>query len=74
MNCPKCCREKTRVTHTRHRMDECGDAYVLRRRTCPECGTRFTSYECYELADVEAAFKIAEVVRIMDQFRSTFER
>lgn len=62
------------MLETRHRMDHSGDNYVLRRRTCPECGTRFTSYECYELADMESAFKISEVVRLMDQFRTTITK
>src|SRR4051812_29560911 len=41
MDCPACTRP-TRVLESRHAED---GAAIRRRRTCPSCGHRFTTYE-----------------------------
>ena len=46
MRCPVCGYEDTKVIETR--LSEEGFV-VRRRRECPKCGTRFTTYERYEL-------------------------
>jgi len=60
MLCSWCGHNTTRVTQTRC----CGsgeDAYVWRRRECLRCHRRFTTYECYERGDPEAALELAEL-------------
>jgi transcriptional repressor NrdR len=46
MHCPYCSAEDTKVTDSR--LSTNGDE-VRRRRHCPECQERFTTYERYEL-------------------------
>lgn len=60
MNCPKCGHDDTRVRETRKRATD-EDMHIIRRRKCMQCENQFTTYECYELADVEGAFDLAEV-------------
>lgn len=59
MNCPACGNDDTKVTRTAK--DPEGE-HIQRQRTClnAECGHRFTSFECYEKADVEMPFQVAE--------------
>lgn len=45
MKCPFCKHEDTRVIDSRTIDD---GASIRRRRECPECGRRFTTYEKYE--------------------------
>jgi transcriptional regulator NrdR family protein len=59
MKCPLCS-SKSHTLETRHKTSGDGDAYVERRRECTNCGERFNTYECYELADVEAVFALRE--------------
>lgn len=49
MKCPFCDNEKTRVIDSRAVED--GGA-IRRRRSCPSCGTRFTTFERREKVDV----------------------
>ena len=46
MNCPFCGTEDTKVVDSRIAMD---GAQVRRRRECPKCGERFTTYEIVEM-------------------------
>ncbi|MDA8791887.1 transcriptional regulator NrdR [Bacteriovoracaceae bacterium] len=46
MNCPNCLKDNTKVLDSRH-LNE-GRA-IRRRRSCPSCGKRFTTYERYEI-------------------------
>ncbi len=46
MRCPFCGYEDTKVIETRLSGD---GSVVRRRRVCPNCGARFTTYERYEL-------------------------
>ena len=47
MRCPQCSTRDTRVVDSRD-LDE--SATIRRRRECPSCGTRFTTYERIEAA------------------------
>ena len=57
MQCPVCGSPVSRFIKAKHRMSEDGDMYIQRRRECCHCGHRFSTYECYEIADTEAIFK-----------------
>jgi transcriptional repressor NrdR len=46
MNCPFCGTEDTKVVDSRIAMD---GAQVRRRRECPKCSERFTTYEIVEM-------------------------
>lgn len=46
MHCPFCQAEDTKVTDSRLALE---GAQVRRRRSCPTCGERFTTYETIEL-------------------------
>ena len=63
MRCPSCGDETTRVIDTRVSRE--GDE-IRRRRTCEECGRRFTTRERYEL-------QIPKVIKA-DQRREEFDR
>ena len=63
MRCPSCGDETTRVIDTRVSRE--GDE-IRRRRTCEECGRRFTTRERYEL-------QLPKVIK-GDQRREDFER
>jgi len=58
MICPSCGVDKNRVTNTLqyNLKGEC----IKRRRTCTNCNVNFSTYECYEVADPEKAFKVAD--------------
>ena len=45
MKCPFCSHENTRVIDSRPAEDKCS---IRRRRSCDECGRRFTTYEKIE--------------------------
>lgn len=74
MRCPVCDEIWTRVIWARSRYDHSGDPHVKRRRECTACGQRFNSYENYELADLEAAFRVAEALKILDKFRTVLTK
>ena len=63
MRCPSCGDETTRVIDTRVSRD--GDE-IRRRRTCEECGRRFTTRERCE-------FQLPKVIKV-DQRREEFDR
>ncbi|MAI25982.1 MAG: transcriptional regulator NrdR [Myxococcota bacterium] len=63
MRCPSCGDETTRVIDTRVSRE--GDE-IRRRRTCEECGRRFTTRERYEL-------QLPKVIK-GDQRREEFDR
>lgn len=46
MRCPYCCEENTRVIDSRPADD---NSSIRRRRSCDECGKRFTTYEKVEM-------------------------
>ena len=71
MKCPACDSKSTRRVWTKSRTDTEGDAYMKRRRECADCGHRFTTFECYELADVEAAFRLRDAEILMRKLRIT---
>ena len=66
MRCPDCDSERTGVRYTSHEEKE-GEAYIRRRRVCHSCGFRFNTFECYERADLEAAFRIQEALGLINQ-------
>lgn len=47
MRCPYCDKQNTRVVDTREASEK-----VRRRRECPECDRRFTTYETVEKVDI----------------------
>ncbi|MEJ5229075.1 MAG: transcriptional regulator NrdR [Pseudothermotoga sp.] len=63
MKCPFCGYPDSRVLDSRPTLD--GTA-IRRRRECPECGARFTTYERYELLPL--------IVVKKDGRRETFDR
>lgn len=63
MKCPFCSFPDSRVLDSRPTLD--GTA-IRRRRECPECGARFTTYERYELLPL--------IVVKKDGRRETFDR
>lgn len=58
MNCIYCDFERTEVIETRESSD---GIVVRRRRSCPECGRRFTTYEKPEKFDLKVIKKNGEV-------------
>ena len=64
MRCPVCQQRNNTVAYTRLGKDG-DDDFILRSRIC-SCGYRFRTYECYELANVEAAFELAEIRSTLD--------
>lgn len=71
MKCPECGNEDTKVIRTTKEPE--GET-IDRHRECKACGGRFHSFECYERADVEAPFQMAdahaEVVRAREWLRN----
>lgn len=63
MKCPFCDFEDTKVVDSRPTED---DTSIRRRRLCPHCGQRFTTYERYE--------RKALVVIKKDKTREVFDR
>jgi transcriptional repressor NrdR len=63
MHCPFCAETDTRVADSR--LSEPGDA-VRRRRRCPSCGRRFTTYERYDQGPL--------YIRKSDGSRQPFDR
>lgn len=57
MKCPACGAANSRFVKARRKMTQDGDSYIHRRRECGHCGERFSTFECYEVADTEAIFK-----------------
>jgi len=57
MRCPVCGAPNSRFVKARPKVTEDGDMFVHRRRECIHCGHRFSTFECYEVADTEAIFK-----------------
>ncbi len=49
MRCPFCSNEETQVKDSRPTED---NASIRRRRSCPECGGRFTTFERIQLRDL----------------------
>ena len=71
MKCPACESKKTKRKWTRHSTSEDGDMYKKRRLECLDCGHRYTTFESYELADVEAAFRLRDAEPLIKQLRAT---
>ncbi len=59
MKCPFCGCNDTQVKDSRNTDD---DAAVRRRRECPECGQRFTTFEHVQLRDLTVVKKNGEKV------------
>ena len=66
MRCPACQKRDNHVVKTREAKTLEDDDFIKRRRECDRCGHRFSTYECYELADCEAAFELAELRSTLD--------
>ena len=49
MKCPFCGKSDTQVKDSRDTVDETA---IRRRRECPDCGGRFTTYERVQLQDL----------------------
>lgn len=60
MNCPACGNDDTKVYKT---VNDPEGQFVRRNRKCKSCGFGFVSFECYEPADVEMAFDVADARR-----------
>lgn len=61
MRCPMCMSQARRVRDVKHGLDPDGWSIVKRERVC-QCGYVFTTYECYEYADVEVVFRARDVL------------
>ena len=72
MRCPACEHPESRVLRKELRHDG-EDDYIARRRECLECGHRWSTFECFELADVESAFLIRDVLKDIDSIRAKLE-
>ena len=59
MKCPFCGCDDTQVKDSRNADD---DTSIRRRRECPECGQRFTTYERVQLRDLTVVKKNGEKV------------
>ncbi len=59
MKCPFCGCDDTQVKDSRNADD---DTSIRRRRECPECGQRFTTYERVQLRDLTVVKKNGERV------------
>ena len=55
--CPLCLSRQTRYHWGHPGKSKGGDPYTRRKRVCARCGHSFLTYECYEVADCEAAMK-----------------
>ena len=64
MRCPMCNEQARRVRDVKHETDPDGWSMVTRHRVCG-CGHTFTTYECYEYADVEVIFKARQCIEIL---------
>ncbi len=62
MKCPKC-GTWSKVKDSRPKFGRPdGNDHTYRRRECNECGHRFDTYECYEMADPELAMTVRDDV------------
>ncbi|MCM1324905.1 MAG: transcriptional regulator NrdR [Acetobacter sp.] len=59
MKCPFCGKSNTQVKDSRDTIDETA---IRRRRECPDCGGRFTTYEHIQLQDLTVVKKNGERV------------
>ena len=59
MKCPFCGSTNTQVKDSRDTIDETA---IRRRRECPDCGGRFTTYERVQLPDLTVVKKNGERV------------
>jgi len=59
MKCPFCGKSNTQVKDSRDTVDETA---IRRRRECPDCGGRFTTYERVQLQDLTVIKKNGERV------------
>ena len=59
MKCPFCGKSDTQVKDSRDTVDETA---IRRRRECPDCGGRFTTYERVQLQDITVIKKNGERV------------
>ena len=59
MKCPFCGKSNTQVKDSRDTIDETA---IRRRRECPDCGGRFTTYEHVQLQDLTVIKKNGERV------------
>ncbi len=59
MRCPECGEKKTHVFDSRHGGTRFGFESVRRRRECPVCHHRFTTYEVHDsgLEDIDKLLK-----------------
>lgn len=71
MRCPSCNSIISRVVRTTDGATRAGEPYISRRRECISCRARWTTFECYELPDLEAALRIREALSILDKARET---
>lgn len=58
MKCPFCGSTNTQVKDSRDTIDETA---IRRRRECPDCGGRFTTYERVQLQDLTVVKRTANV-------------
>lgn len=70
MKCPNCDAVESRVLETRS-VQYGEETMTKRRRQCEACGERFSTYESYEPADLESAFRIREALAALERVRIT---
>lgn len=71
MRCPYCTREDTQVKDSRPAE---GGTAIRRRRACPDCGGRFTTFERVQLRDLQVVKKTGRKVPFdRDKLMRSFE-
>jgi transcriptional regulator NrdR family protein len=68
MKCIKCKKRETFVTDSRVKKDPLGNPVIRRRRACPKCENRFTTYEVLEavVGIAVTTEKATELLKICD--------
>lgn len=64
MKCPFCSGTNTQVKDSRDTVDETA---IRRRRECPDCGARFTTYERIQLQDLTVIKKMVSEFRLIEK-------
>ena len=71
MRCPYCQSEDTQVKDSRPAED---GAAIRRRRVCPDCGGRFTTFERVQLRDLFVVKKTGRKVAVRPRQADAFGR
>ena len=69
MNCPHCDYNRTEIYRTDTRT-EGNTPYVIRRRVCDNCKTKFTTYECADVKTLSQKItKTATLMKALSQMK-----